>query len=187
MSILQAYCDRNCALLLAPIFPGGRLGPSDLSSYKILRTADLEYDTIFVELLRHVEQRWDVDSSKVDLVGFSGGAQFVHRFTYVHPERVRSLCLVAPGSVTLIDDSQPWPAGLADFERIFGEEFDLNQLGRVRISIMVGDRDCGAVDKLFSHLRDAGASIEFIKPFDPVEESRRLYHSLVSAGLSPDF
>jgi pimeloyl-ACP methyl ester carboxylesterase len=54
------------------------------------------------------------DTRRVHLFGFSGGAQFAHRFALFHPGRVRQLFLAAAGWYTMPDASTNWPAGLAN-------------------------------------------------------------------------
>lgn len=44
------------------------------------------------------------------LFGFSGGAQFAHRFSMLHPHRVRTLTLASAGWYTFPDDA-PFPYG----------------------------------------------------------------------------
>ena len=43
--------------------------------------------------------------------GFSGGAQFAHRFLYIHPGRLRAVSLGAPGLVTMLDETRAWWVG----------------------------------------------------------------------------
>jgi pimeloyl-ACP methyl ester carboxylesterase len=54
-----------------------------------------------------------LDARQINLFGFSGGAQFAHRFALFHPGRVRRLCLAAAGWYTMPDAGEQWPAGLA--------------------------------------------------------------------------
>ncbi len=53
-------------------------------------------------------------ASRVNLFGFSGGAQFAHRFALFHPHRLQRLCLAAAGWYTMPDQDAAWPVGLAD-------------------------------------------------------------------------
>lgn len=46
---------------------------------------------------------------QVDLVGYSGGAQFVHRFAMLEPARVRRAVVVAAGWYTYLDPDRPFP------------------------------------------------------------------------------
>ncbi|WP_310474792.1 alpha/beta fold hydrolase [Sandarakinorhabdus sp.] len=52
------------------------------------------------------------NARQIKLFGFSGGAQFAHRFALFHPDRVRKLCLAAAGWYTMPEPGEAWPAGL---------------------------------------------------------------------------
>ncbi|KAK9234061.1 hypothetical protein V1525DRAFT_414306 [Lipomyces kononenkoae] len=72
----------------------------------------MRYDLLLLAILDEVSLRCPaIDTSKVLLTGFSGGGQFVHRFTYLHPERLLAVNVGAPGSVTYLDDNRPWADG----------------------------------------------------------------------------
>lgn len=80
-----------------------------------------------------------------DLAGFSGGAQFAHRFAWLYPGRVGRLCLTAPGWWTLPDAQMAWPYGIATAPGDQGLGFCLQSnlrpfLNR-RITVCVGGDD----------------------------------------------
>ncbi|MCJ1232679.1 hypothetical protein MMC14_000632 [Varicellaria rhodocarpa] len=90
-----------------------------------------------------------IDTSKIYLSGFSGCGQYVHRFMYLHPERLQAVSVSAPGNVTALDFDKPWPAGLADAETIFGVRVDVDALKRLPIVVAVGGEDkTGNVSKV---------------------------------------
>ncbi|MEO1014801.1 MAG: hypothetical protein AAFX08_06375 [Pseudomonadota bacterium] len=85
------------------------------------------------------------------LFGYSGGAQFAHRFALLYPGRARSLTIASAGWYTFFDD-EPFPYGL-------GEQTNRNSAdwgGRMRDNlpafltiptlVAIGGRDC-VVDK----------------------------------------
>ena len=41
-----------------------------------------------------------IDTRRINLFGFSGGAQFAHRYAMAHPGSVNALVLTAPGWFT---------------------------------------------------------------------------------------
>jgi poly(3-hydroxybutyrate) depolymerase len=53
-----------------------------------------------------------VDFERFALFGYSGGAQFAHRFALLHPARVAALGLGAAGWYTWPDPQWPYPRGL---------------------------------------------------------------------------
>ncbi|WP_103258056.1 alpha/beta fold hydrolase [Tabrizicola aquatica] len=70
---------------------------------------------------------------RVDLFGFSGGAQLAHRFAMLYPHRVATLHLAAPGWYTLPDVSLPWPQGLAVAPSRRRRAFDAAALSRLQL------------------------------------------------------
>lgn len=65
------------------------------------------------------------------MYGFSYGAQFVLRFTYFHAERVKSICVAAPGNITYLCRTLPFPSGVSNFEELFGKSVDLHALQQI--------------------------------------------------------
>lgn len=137
------YADRHGCAILAPLFPAGLDGPLDLHSYKKLRSKTLKSDQALLGILDEVRQTWPgVDTERFTLLGNSGGGQFVHRFLYIHPQRLARVCVAAPGHTTNIVD-KPWPHGTADVETVFdGIELSTGAISQVKdIVIMVGEDD----------------------------------------------
>ena len=95
------------------------------------------------------------------LFGFSGGAQFAHRFSMLHPHRVRTLTLASAGWYTFPDDA-PFPYGFGSGQEKaqsahatapahatdWGGEMAANLPSFLRIPthVTVGARDC-VIDK----------------------------------------
>ncbi len=77
----------------------------------------------------------------VHLMGFSGGAQFAHRFVYAHPGVVRSLTLAAAGWYTAPDRRVQFPYGTAPNSRLPDLNFDIDSLLRTPSLTLVGERD----------------------------------------------
>ena len=101
------------------------------------------YDQILLQMLQEVSDTWGcIDISKFSLTGFSGGGQFAHRFFYLHPDRMRSVSIGAPGNATLLDDTQPWPLGIKDVPDLFGgASISAEQLSKVPVQLFVGSAD----------------------------------------------
>jgi hypothetical protein len=75
-------------------------------------------------------------------VGFSGGAQFAHRFFYLHPERLHAVSIGAPGRATKLDESMIWPRGIKDIYEKFSRRVDVAKLREVKaIQLVVGEKD----------------------------------------------
>ncbi|MEX0348110.1 MAG: alpha/beta fold hydrolase [Paracoccaceae bacterium] len=70
-------------------------------------------DRSLLALLDLVQQMGIVTTERVDVFGYSGGAQLAHRFAMLYPQRIANLHLAAAGWYCLPDPKQPFPAGLA--------------------------------------------------------------------------
>jgi poly(3-hydroxybutyrate) depolymerase len=139
---LVPFAESTPCAVMAPLFPAGIDSPIDLDSYKLLRSPTLRSDLALLSMLDEVAYRWPgIETSKIFLMGYSGGGQFVHRFLYLHPERLAAVSIGAPGSVTFLDDSAKWPAGVADVEVLFGKHINRNLIREVEIHLVVGDAD----------------------------------------------
>ena len=127
--------DRQRAVVLAPLF-------DDEVEYQVLGVGDRERaDRRLLKLVDEVAEEYLVASDRFDLYGFSGGGQFAHRFLYFHPERLRSVVIGAPGTVTLPTDRFEWPAGLGGLKKEADASVDLERVRRARIMLLVGAED----------------------------------------------
>jgi pimeloyl-ACP methyl ester carboxylesterase len=94
-----------------------------------------------LELVDEVASDLGIDAEQFDLFGYSGGAQFAHRFLYAWPRRLRSVVVGAPGTVTLPNDRERWPVGVRGLARAVGVRFHLEDVRRPRLLLMVGTED----------------------------------------------
>jgi poly(3-hydroxybutyrate) depolymerase len=107
-------------------------------------------DLALLHTLDAMADRHGVDASRLFLFGYSGGAQFVHRFAMCHPQRTAALAIGAAGWYTWPDTQHEWPLGLADAQARLGAPIDLERFLRLPMALWVGERDTGADE----HLRD---------------------------------
>lgn len=107
-------------------------------------------DLALLSALDAAAPRHGVDASRLFLFGYSGGAQFVHRFAMCHPGRTAALAIGAAGWYTWPDAQHNWPLGLADTPARLGAPIDLERFLRLPIALWVGERDTAADE----HLRD---------------------------------
>lgn len=114
-----------------------------------------------------------VDLERFDLFGYSGGAQFAHRYALVHPTRVRTLVCASAGWYTFPDESTPWPYGLAIGRRDRRLEPDLGAFLDLRTHVVVGAEDRGRDDSL-----NADARIDALQGETRVERARRYVDAL---------
>jgi poly(3-hydroxybutyrate) depolymerase len=135
------FADAHDCILLAPLFPAGLIEKNDVSNYKRLAFHDMRFDLLLLAMVDEVAAKYRVRADRFLMFGFSGGGHFVHRFLYVHPERVLGVSIGAPGSVTLLDWNHDWWVGLRDFEARFGRPVDLAAMRRVAVQMVVGGDD----------------------------------------------
>lgn len=96
-------------------------------------------DLALAGILDHVRASTGADTSRVFLFGFSGGAQFAHRFALCSPGRVKAMVLGSAGWYTFPDTSEPFPRGIG--RAPLAQGWDLAGMLRVPTLVVVGDRD----------------------------------------------
>lgn len=124
-------------ILIAPLFSS-----SDYPSFQLLQGAEGPWEAAdqLIDTLDRLADQHAISVNQVDLVGFSGGAQFAHRFALRHPDRVRRLVVTAAGWYTALDESRPYPHGIAHPES--GEPlFDAAAFLSLPVMVMVGEHD----------------------------------------------
>ena len=82
-----------------------------------------------------------IETSRFHLFGFSGGAQFAHRYALLHPQRVLSLHAAAAGWYTMPDPHVPWPYGLGRRRLVRPMIHNLPVFLRRPIHVYVGSAD----------------------------------------------
>jgi pimeloyl-ACP methyl ester carboxylesterase len=137
-TLFAGHCERAGAVLIAPLFDEERC--SDFQ--RLGRTGhgprcDHALDTIVEEVAR----RTGAVASPIHLFGFSGGAQFCHRYAMAHPHRVAGAALAAAGWYTFPDHRRRYPYGIASSRSLPNVHFDPEEFLRVPMTVIVGDRD----------------------------------------------
>ena len=136
--VFASYCEAAGAVLLAPLFTRdlhsdyqrlGRLGRG-------IR-ADLALDRCIAE----TASLTGADATRIYLFGFSGGAQFAHRYTLAHPHRVASAVVAASGWYTFPDTRVAYPYGIRQSRKLPGVYFNPEEFLRVPIAVLVGEND----------------------------------------------
>lgn len=69
-------------------------------------------DLALLDIVDAVGRLTPIAAEKILLFGYSGGAQFAHRFVMAHPNRVASAVLVGAGWYTFPDFAERYPYGL---------------------------------------------------------------------------
>ncbi|RMG34123.1 MAG: alpha/beta hydrolase [Gammaproteobacteria bacterium] len=97
-------------------------------------------DLALLQAITEVEEMFGWKLPSFDLFGFSGGAQFAHRFALAHPEKVRHLALGSAGWYSWPDEAIPYPRGVGSTSEL-PVELDLPGLLHKPVSVFVGERD----------------------------------------------
>ncbi len=110
-------------------------------------------DWALLDLLRVLREEGRIGAGVPDLSGFSGGAQFAHRFAWLYPDRVARLCLVAPGWWTFPDVRGAYPLGVGldgpgEGVAAFRLRANLARFLDREIQVMVGALDVAQDDNL---------------------------------------
>lgn len=140
------FAEREGCIILAPLFPVGAVEFDTGDGYKMQPPVDYAYDQLLLAMVDEVASAFNTEESFL-LYGFSGGAQFAHRFYYRHPERLTGLAVHAPGQVCMPD------------KHIHADL--LEALRQVPVQLVIGSDDreelSAGVDrgKLLRSLRDA--------------------------------
>ena len=133
--LLSAYAEMYGASLLVPHFSAtkyadfqrlGRVGRG--------RRADLALHRLVAEAALQIGATTD----RFYLFGFSGGAQFAHRYAMAYPRRVAYAVIANSGRYTLPDPEQTFPRGIRSTRKLPGLRFDLDALLRIPMKVYVG-------------------------------------------------
>ena len=131
------WAERSGRILVAPLFSEDKC-----RRYQKVVLDRCQADRALFATLREVAEATGVEVDRFDLFGFSGGAQFAHRFALLHPERVARLAVSSAGWYTLPDAGEAYPYGLAPGSRA-SQRFrpKLEAFLEIPTLVLVGERD----------------------------------------------
>lgn len=122
--------------IIAPLFTKEGFG-----QYQQLQTrkgSQTRADVALLGLLDELAGELGVDTARLRLFGFSGGAQMAHRFAMFHPQRVERLCVVSAGWYAMPDPALAWPYGIGDGT---GAPLVAPDFLDIPTTVIVGNRD----------------------------------------------
>lgn len=140
------FAEASQCILLAPLFPCGIEEPGDTHNYKHILYRGIRFDLLLLDMIDQIGGLYRLEAKKVLMHGFSGGGQFVHRFFYLHPDRLRAVSIGAPGTVTLPDPARGWWIGTGGMEAIFGRPYDPAAMRQVPVQLVIGGADTDTSD-----------------------------------------
>ncbi len=132
----SAFAETYGVVMIAPYFP-----ESDYPDYQRLGRKGKRADKVLDTIVEEVSRLTGADSSKLYLFGYSGGAQFVHRYMLAYPQRVARVVLGAPGWYTFPDATQSFPKGIKVSRDFADIEFRPTQFLQVPACVLVGEND----------------------------------------------
>ena len=130
--------ERYGVVLIAPYFSQERF-----PDYQRLgrKGRGARADLALEKIVDEVGRLTGAQTGKLFLFGYSGGAQFVQRYTLAHPTRVAKVVLGAAGWYTFPDPAVKYPKGIATPKRLPGVTFDPASFLTVPTYVIVGERD----------------------------------------------
>ena len=136
-------CERQNVVLVVPVFE-----PDLHSDYQRLgrQGRGVRADLALNRCLDEVALLTGADVSQFAMFGFSGGAQFVHRYAMAHPHRVKHAVLAAAGWYTFPDNTQRFPYGIRTTKRLPRVNFDPEQFLHIGFDVIVGEDDTGTTN-----------------------------------------
>ena len=140
--VFAPFCENQGVVLVAPHFAQhhrdfqrlGRVGRGPRA------------DEILDQCLAEVGWLTSADVSRIHLFGYSGGAQFAHRYVMAHPHRVARAVVAAAGWYTFPDPAQRFPYGIAPSRKLPGVTFDVEEFLKVPVEVLVGEEDTTSAD-----------------------------------------
>ena len=136
--LLAAHSEARGAILVAPLFSAeqhpdyqrlGRVGRG--------KRADIALNLIVAE----VAAITGASAERFCIFGFSGGAQFAHRYTMANPHRVAGAVIASAGWYTFPDQAKRYPYGLRMNRRHPGIRFDAEEFLQIPMTVIVGKDD----------------------------------------------
>ncbi len=102
------YARKTGRILIAPLFD-----ESSGQRYQQVLSQKCCADQRLLAVFRDVYRLIGYTFQKIALFGFSGGAQFGHRFAMLYPDRVDRLAIASAGWYTFPDDQARFPYGIS--------------------------------------------------------------------------
>jgi poly(3-hydroxybutyrate) depolymerase len=178
------FGERHGQVVLAPLFPINVLGDGNGDGYKYFIEGGIRYDLLLNGMVEAVAAQTGCEAARFCLQGYSGGAQFAHRYLLLHPGRLRALSVGAPGEVTLLDEEADWWGGVRNLEAVFGRPLDHAALRQVPVHMSVGDEDTELDELAPAAPSRYWHSDAERRSANRIERLRTLERSFADAGIS---
>ena len=133
-------CEAAGVVMVAPVFTAERH-----ADYQRLGRAGrgVRADVALDRCVAEVASLTGADASQIHLFGYSGGAQFAHRYLMAHPHRVARAAIASAGWYTFPDARERYPYGIRRHRSLTGVNLDPQEFLTVPITVLVGQEDVG--------------------------------------------
>jgi alpha-beta hydrolase superfamily lysophospholipase len=137
LALVVARAMRRGITVMAPDFSGPAY-----KKYQILAgsAGAMASSDALCAAIAHAQQKLGF-SGPADIMGFSAGAQFAHRFAMFHPHLVKHLVLAASGWYTYLDQKTAYPFGIAPAAASQSRQVDIDNFLSIPKLIIVGEQD----------------------------------------------
>jgi len=138
--VFSDLCEATRVVMVAPVFTAERH-----ADYQRLGRAGrgVRADLALERCVAEVASLTSADARQIHLFGYSGGAQFAHRYLMAHPHRVARAAIASAGWYTFPDARERFPYGIRRHRSLPGVNFDPQEFLRVPITVLVGQADVG--------------------------------------------
>lgn len=165
--------DRSGVILIAPFFSKARYGQyQQIVDPRSGTRADLA----LFDMLDEMARRTGVSVRRLHLFGYSGGAQFVHRFSMIHPDRVQTMVAASAGWYTMPDPDRLYPMGIASHP-VQGMAFAPDRFLAVDRHVFVGSED-----RLRDESLRISADLDTLQGLNRLERARRWFDAMEEAS-----
>jgi poly(3-hydroxybutyrate) depolymerase len=173
--VFSASCETAGVVMLAPIFSTEQHGDYQrLGRVGRGVRADIALDRCVAEVVTLT----NADAGQLHLFGYSGGAQFVHRYLMAHPHRVAGAVAASAGWYTFPDMKVRFPYGIRQQRRLPGVNFNPEEFLRVPVTVLVGREDVNA-----EHLRST-ARVNQQQGLNRIERARNWVAAMRAAATA---
>ncbi len=139
ITAFQQQANNYNHIIIAPLF-----SKKYYHGYQRLETGAAGYTSAEAlnKILHDVHKICTIKTNNITLFGYSGGAQFSHRYAMLYPEKINRLIVCASGWFTFPDENKNFPYGLKGIQAsVTNMAKNLPTFLQLKIRILVGELD----------------------------------------------
>ncbi len=138
--LFAPFCEKLGVVLVVP-----RFSSEQHTDYQRLGRGGrgVRADLLLNQCLAEVASLTGADATRICLFGYSGGAQFAHRYLMAHPHRIARAVVVAAGWYTFPDHRRRFPYGIRSTASLPGVSFNPEEFLHVPVDVFIGAHDVG--------------------------------------------